>query len=90
MKLQVRTIMMLTVMGLAAGCVGVPGIRADQMRDWTIILPADAIESEQYAAEELRTFDVFESHVGGRRGGGAAQTVRTGQRGRVVRDPVMA
>jgi hypothetical protein len=57
-----RKIMMLTVMGLAAGCMGVPGIRTDKMRDWTIILPADAIESEQYAAEELRTF--FEQATG--------------------------
>ena len=57
--------MLVSLLSLAAGCAGLPGLRAGNMRDmrdWTIVLPADAIDSETYAAEELRTF--FEQATG--------------------------
>ena len=56
------TAVMLSVLSLVAGRVSAAGIPAESMRDWTIVVSADAIESEKYAAEELRTF--FEQATG--------------------------
>ena len=58
----VTTAVMLTVLSLVAGRLSATAIPVENMRDWIIILPADAIESERYPAEELRTF--FEEATG--------------------------